>query len=302
MPAATPSVVVRTKNKEETIERALQGLREQTVQTEVILVDSGSTDRTVELARPYCDQVICIPAETFTYGHALNLGARHAGGQVVFALSAHCVPSSPEWVEVSLNAYTDKGVAGTWGPLDRPDGSPLNGPAKFSLADLGSDATWGFSNHASSWRKQVWERFPFDEQLVACEDKEWMWRVMSAGFSFYADPRLWVDSSHRRNAGLRALYKRVHREHLVLAGMLSYPRLTVPGLLSKWWSEFPNASSRPNWQRRLSPWRAAELTGEYTGDLAGTRRRGDGGRYAWSRSGTPEVHGPDEPSGGAAVR
>ena len=273
MPAATPSVVVRAKNKEETIERALRGLREQTVQTEVILVDSGSTDKTVELARPYCDQVICIPAESFTYGHALNVGVRHARGQVVFALSAHCVPSSPEWVEVSLSAYADDGVAGTWGPLTRPDGSPLNDPAKFSLADMGSDATWGFSNHASSWRKQVWERFPFDEQLVACEDKEWMWRVMSAGFSFYADPRLVVGSSHRRDAGLRALYKRVHREHLVLARMLGYPRLTIPGLLTKWWSEFPNASSRPNWQRRLSPWRAAELTGEYTGDLAGTKRR-----------------------------
>ena len=101
-----------------------------------------------------------------------------------------------------------------------------------------------------------------------------MWRVLSAGFSLYADPRLVVDSSHRREAGLRSLYKRVHREHFVLAGMLGYPRLTVPGLVQKWWSEFPDGSARPNWQRRLSPWRAVELTGEYTGDLAGTRSRG----------------------------
>ncbi len=78
MPTATPSVVVRAKNKEQTIERALRGLRDQTVETEVILVDSGSTDRTVEIARPYCDQVISIPAEAFTYGRALNLGAEHA--------------------------------------------------------------------------------------------------------------------------------------------------------------------------------------------------------------------------------
>ena len=75
MPTATPSVVVRAKNKEQTIERALHGLRDQTVEAEVILVDSGSTDRTVEIARPYCDQVISMPAEAFTYGRALNLGA-----------------------------------------------------------------------------------------------------------------------------------------------------------------------------------------------------------------------------------
>jgi rhamnosyltransferase len=271
--AGTPSVVVRAKNKEQTIERALRGLRDQTVALEVILVDSGSTDATLELARPYCDQVITIPAGAFTYGRALNLGAQHASGAVIFALSAHCVPPSREWAELSLSAYTDDEVAGTWGPRSRPDGAQLTGPARFKLADLDRDTTWGFSNSASSWRKQVWEKFPFDEQLVACEDKEWMWRVLSAGFSLYADPRLVVDSSHRRDAGLRSLYTRVHREHLVMAGMLGYPPLTFPGLLKKWWSDFPDSSSRPNWQRRLSPLRAAELTGWYTGDLAGTRRR-----------------------------
>ena len=226
MPTGTPSVVVRAKNKEQTIERALRALRDQTVEMEVILVDSGSTDRTVEVARPYCDQVVTIPAEAFTYGRALNLGAKHASGQVVFALSAHCVPPSREWAEVSLEAYADDQVAGTWGPRSRPDGEPLVGPARFTLADLERDTTWGFSNNASSWRKAVWERFPFDEQLVACEDKEWMWRVLSAGFSLYADPRLVVDSSHRRDAGLRSLYRRVHREHLVMAGMLDYPPLS----------------------------------------------------------------------------
>ena len=94
MPTATPSVVVRARNKEQTIERALSGLRSQTVETEVILVDSGSTDRTVEIARRYCDQVISIPPEAFTYGHALNLRRMSTpAGDVVFALSAHCVPS-----------------------------------------------------------------------------------------------------------------------------------------------------------------------------------------------------------------
>ena len=100
-----------------------------------------------------------------------------------------------------------------------------------------------------------------------------MWRVLAAGFSLYADPRLVVDSSHRRDDGLFSLYKRVHREHLVMAGMLDYPPLSFPGLLKKWWSDFPDGSSRPNWQRRLSPLRGAELTGWYTGDLAGTRSR-----------------------------
>ena len=294
MTTPAPSVVVRAKNKEATIERALSGLRNQTVRAEVVLVDSGSTDRTIELARPYCDEIVSIPSEEFSYGGALNLGVEHSGGEIVFALSAHCVPSSPHWVEWSLDAYRDEDVAGTCGALRGPDGTRLTRPSKFRLADLWADPTWGFSNHASSWRRRVWERFPFNDQLAACEDKEWMWRVLAAGLCVVADPRLVVDSRHRRQAGLRTLYKRVHREHAVLAELLGYPRLTLPGLFGRWWSEFPYYSPRPNWQRRLSPLRAAELLGEYTGDRLGSRRRREHAGALVSLA-----HGPAAPTGPA---
>ena len=50
-PAAfTASVVVRAKNKQATIERTLRALRAQTVQAQVIVVDSGSTDSTLDIA------------------------------------------------------------------------------------------------------------------------------------------------------------------------------------------------------------------------------------------------------------
>lgn len=275
MTGARPSVVVRAKNKADTIELTLRGLRDQTIDTEIILVDSGSTDRTLEIARPYCDQILSIGSDEFSYGGALNLGAQHASGEIVFALSAHCVPPGREWVDWSLEAYADERVAGTFGRDVRPDGTSLTAPARFTLADLPADPTWGFSNHGASWRRTVWERFPFDERLIACEDKEWMWRVMSAGLCVVADPRLVVSTKHRRQAGLPALYKRVHRERLVLAELLDYPPLNAPTLARRWWSEFPEGSERPRWQRRLSPWRAAELLGEFTGDRAGAQRRGD---------------------------
>jgi glycosyltransferase involved in cell wall biosynthesis len=284
-----PSVVVRAKNKEETIELALAGLRSQTIETEIILVDSGSTDRTVEIARPYCDEIVAITAEAFSYGGALNLGAQRSTGEIVFALSAHCAPPGPNWVEQSLEAYADDQVAGTFGYRCGPDGTLLASPTKFGLADLPAGPTWGFTNHGSSWRRRVWERFPFDEQLISCEDKEWMWRVLAAGLCIVADPRLIVEGSHRRRAGLRALYKRVHREHLVLSELLDYPRLSGPTLLRRWWSDFPEPSSYSNWQRRFSPMRSVELLGEFTGDLSGSRRRGDQTRAisSWEKAPGP---------------
>ena len=270
-----PSVVVRAKNEQEAIGLALAGLRAQTIDTEIILVDSGSTDRTIEIARPYCDEIVSIAAEAFSYGGSLNLGVQRCAGEIVFALSAHCAPPSPSWVEQSLEAYTDDQVAGTFGCRTGPDGTTLSSATKFRLADLSAGPTWGFTNQGSSWRRRVWEGFPFNEQLVACEDKEWMWRVLAAGFCVVADPRLIVEGGHRRRAGIRALYQRVHREHLVLAELLDYPRLNTPTLLRRWWSDFPDPSSYPNWQRRLSPMRSVELLGEFTGDVAGSRRRGE---------------------------
>jgi rhamnosyltransferase len=274
MSASRPSVIVRSKNKEATIERTLRSIREQTVEAEIVLVDSGSTDRTLEIARPYCDHVVTIPAAAFSYGGALNLGAERGSGEILFALSAHCAPENNRWIEWSLEAYSDPGVAGTVGAARSPAGRDLDAPVTVELHDLTADPFWGFSNHASSWRRRDWERQHFNDRLVACEDKEWMWRVLAEGRRVVADPRLVVDTGHRRRAGLRPLFTRVYREHLVLSELLDYPPMGLADLANRWWSDFPWDSPRPRWQRRLSPWRAVELIAEYAGDRRGAPRRG----------------------------
>lgn len=266
--------MVRAKNEAANIEAALKGLRSQTVELEVVLVDSGSTDGTVEIARPYCDQIVHMHPQDFTFGRSLNLGVSRANGDVLFALSAHCVPKTSRWVEQSLDDYLDNKVAGTFGWPDGPDRYPIHGPVRVTFDALGPDATWGFTNHASSWRRGVWERFPFNEDLASCEDKEWMWRVLQDGWAVVVDPRLIVDTPHRRNAGTRALYRRVHLEHCVMAELVDYPPLSIGQALHKWRTEFPPGSERPTWQRRLNPLRAVEILGEYTGDQRGARARG----------------------------
>ena len=266
------SVIVRAKNKEDTIERTLSSLRRQTVPVEIVLVDSGSADRTVVLARRHCDRIVHLDPSEFSYGGALNVGAGAASGEIHFALSAHCAPVRRDWVELSLAHYANPLVAATNGAGGDPRGNVLDGPYAATLADVACDPYWGFSNHASSWRREVWESHPFDETMVACEDKEWAWRVMKDGYVVVFDPELTVSSEHRRRAGLRALYSRTYREASALRSMIDFPTWSLADATRIWWSHFPYESPRPTWVRRFSPMRLAEIGGRYLGEQAGRRR------------------------------
>lgn len=291
----TASVIVRSKDKQATIGRTLHALREQSVPAQIIVVDSGSTDRTVEIARSYDADIIEIPAADFSYGRALNLGAQHAHGDVLFALSAHSAPNNDRWIEWSLEAYQDPTVAATFGHTLGPDGRAIAGPTRVVAADLNLDRhlTWGLSNHASSWRHTVWNEFHFNEDLIACEDKEWMWRVLGAGYALVVDPRLYVDGSHRWGQGAKALYRRTYREHSALAELVEIETRSARGLLEQWWSDFPYPSERPMWQRRLSPMRNTELVAEFFGSRAGARHRGPHTllRDSWNRPPTTRSSG-----------
>ena len=69
------SIIIRTYNEAEYIETLLKAIRSQTItNTEIILVDSESTDNTVALAAKYCDQIVRIKKTEFTFGYSLNKG------------------------------------------------------------------------------------------------------------------------------------------------------------------------------------------------------------------------------------
>lgn len=59
---------------------------------EVVIVDSGSTDRTLEIVKRYPVRLFQIPPESFSFGSALNYGIEKAGGSIIVNVSAHCIP------------------------------------------------------------------------------------------------------------------------------------------------------------------------------------------------------------------
>jgi rhamnosyltransferase len=269
-PAAT--VIVRCRNEERTIETALAALRRQTVAPEIIVVDSGSSDRSVELARRLCDRVIEIPAERFTYGYALNIGARVAAAPIHFALSAHCAPERDDWIERSLEHYERADVAGTHGARALADGRQLTAPFYQDVQHARTNPYYGFSNHASSWRAGVWEQFPFDERLDYAEDKEWALRVLEAGWVIAVDPLIWVDMSHVWRSGLRTYYRRQKRAARALADITALPPYGLRDCVREWWSALPDERHSPLLYR-LDFRRMIGLAGKYAG-LRAARRSG----------------------------
>ena len=268
MAGVDATVIVRARDAARTIERTFDALRAQTVRSEILVVDSGSADGTLELALRRADRVVQMPPEEFTFGRALNVGAREASGRIHFALSSHCHPERDDWIERSLAHYERADVAATCGARSFPDGSLVEEPFHQDLDHARAHPAWGFSNHASSWRADVWKRFPFDEHIRAAEDREWSWRVLGADMTIVFDPLLWVDLSHRWKSS-REAYRRARLEWPALASFAHLDRYGLGELAHEWWNEMPDTRHSKLFHR-LNYRRWAELAGKYRG-LAVTR-------------------------------
>jgi rhamnosyltransferase len=267
---APVSVIVRCRDKADTIEATFACIREQTVPAEIVVVDSGSTDGTLDIARRWADVVVEIPADAFSYGRALNLGADAARGELHAALSAHVTLPHREWLARAIEHLARDGIAGASGHVTRADGEVL-----LEAVDQGFEQwmpTWGFTNTAAAWRADVWREHRFDEAMSACEDKEWAWRVTRAGWRVAIDPRLAVSGIHRRKAGVRDLLRRCSAESRELVLCTNMEPVGARDALSRWWSDVTRDDETPALLQRLSYFRITEIAGSYIGSRQAVRQ------------------------------
>ena len=93
---------------------------------EILVIDSGSHDASVAIARDAGAQVLEIAPESFGHGATRNLGAERTTGELICFLTQDATPA-PGW----LHAYREAmalapGVGAAYGPhLARPDTSPM---------------------------------------------------------------------------------------------------------------------------------------------------------------------------------
>lgn len=216
------SVVIPVKNGGQDLDRCLAAIRRQNVsdEVEIIVVDSGSTDDSVSIARRHHAIVIEIPAESFTHGGSRNLGASRAQGELLVFISQDAYPVADGWLALlTAPLREDETVAGVYGRQLPHDGAKpperyfldfLYGPrprrqSATSPAEISMDTTL-FSNVNAAIRRSLWEEFPFSSDLVMSEDQEWSRRAIMAGHSLIYEPLAAVRHSH--NYTLLAAFRR----------------------------------------------------------------------------------------------
>ncbi|MEO5347028.1 MAG: glycosyltransferase family 2 protein [Magnetococcus sp. YQC-9] len=199
------SIIIRTRDEERWIRHCLQAIFEQAYRDfEVILVDNHSRDRTVEAACRFpLAQVVQI--DNYRPGLALNRGIEQARGRFIVCLSAHCVPQERSWLGALRRNFDDPRVAGVYGrqiPVaftDDVDKRDLM--IVFGLDRRVQIKDYFFHNANSMLRRDLWEKFPFDEQVTNIEDRVWGKAVIEAGYQLIYEPDATVFHHHGLHQG-----------------------------------------------------------------------------------------------------
>ena len=187
---------------------------------EVIVIDSGSKDGTVEKLKTLSDKInlICIPSEEFGHGRTRNFGARHARGDFVAFLTHDAIPETIEWLSELVTALEldDTACAAFGRHIAHHDADPftkLDLQMHFDIFESAAAAQSKFSDHISyekqsthrqflhfysdnnsCLRKSVWTVYPYPDTEFA-EDQLWAATVIDAGFS-----RIYVRSAVVRHS------------------------------------------------------------------------------------------------------
>jgi glycosyltransferase involved in cell wall biosynthesis len=187
--AVRVSVIIPARNEEAMIGRCLSSLVGSCYPVdgfEVVLVDNGSTDRTLEIAHTFSTQLrlTVLQHPGVNISTLRNLGVAAAQGEILAFLDADCsVPTN--WIDNAIlyMASESDGVIG--GDYDIPEDSTWVARVWFQegYAPREGDATFVPSGNMLMRRSTFLRIGGFNENLKTSEDCELCFRAKAAGFT-----------------------------------------------------------------------------------------------------------------------
>lgn len=180
------SIVLPAFNEERFIETTLKSLLELDYpreKYEIIVVDNGSSDSTVEIAEKYADQVFVYPK--VRVGAVRNYGVKHAKGEVIAFLDSDCVPAH-DWLKSSIQYMEDNNcdaVGGVYLLRSNPAWVESSWIVSPDLRDRPTNILIGGSIII---KKQVFDAISgFDESVNAGEDSALARSLVAGGYKVH---------------------------------------------------------------------------------------------------------------------
>lgn len=194
------TVIMRTRNSEDTIGEALEQLFAQDFKDFVLLVvDSESTDRTVEIVQGYPHEFLDIPPGDYYPGDVLNQAIRRSNSDIVVFVNSDVIALTDASLRHLVAAFEDPEVQAAFGrQAPRPEAvSWVRRDYAVSYPERGPAPAWQkLSLPFAALRKSAWEQHPFYTAAYSSEDTEWGNWALSQGYKIAYVPEALVMHSH----------------------------------------------------------------------------------------------------------
>lgn len=203
------AVVIPAKDEEENIGACLEAVynQETAYRFEVIVIDSGSSDQTVAVVKKFpAARLVEIQPGEFGHGKTRNLGAGISGGDYIVFLNADAIPLDKNWLDSLIPPFTkDKEIAGVFSRHIPRKGCHLymvrdiqnSLPAKPMIRTKANALDFMiFSTVSCAVRRDIWEKHPFDNDIIIAEDQQWARRILEQGLKIAYEPSSMVYHSH----------------------------------------------------------------------------------------------------------